>query len=65
MPTRKVVLIEQREAEEAAKLEALREAARVGFEAIERGKYQEFDSGEDLTGYLHELSERAMTKAAK
>lgn len=58
-------LVERREAEDAAKLQALREAARTGFEAIERGGYKEFDSTDDLAGYLHELSEQAIAKAAK
>jgi len=34
-------LIEQREAHEAAKLEALREAARVGFSDLDQGRFQE------------------------
>jgi antitoxin ParD1/3/4 len=58
-------LLEQREAEHAAKLSALREAARIGFEAIERGGYKEFESAEDLTSYLHELSEQVIGKSAK
>jgi antitoxin ParD1/3/4 len=41
-------LVEQREAEDAGKLKALRDAARVGSEALERGEFEEFGSIEDL-----------------
>jgi antitoxin ParD1/3/4 len=54
-------LVEQRKAEDAAKLEALREAARVGLEAIERGEVRRFDSFEKLRAHLDELGEKAIS----
>ncbi len=45
-------LIEQREAEDAAKLVALREAARAGMASIEAGRYREFATPEELNRYL-------------
>src|SRR5437667_12323307 len=48
-------LVEQREAENAAKLEILREAARVGFGAFARGEFKEFDGIEDLDSYMNAL----------
>ena len=41
-------LLEQREAEDAGKLEALRAAARVGVSALDRGEFKEFRDIEDL-----------------
>jgi len=40
--------VEQRAAEDALKLEVLREAADVGFGALDRGEFKEFDSTDDL-----------------
>ena len=40
-------LIEERDAREAAKLEALRAAAQVGIDAIERGDVVAFETFED------------------
>jgi antitoxin ParD1/3/4 len=57
-------LVEQREAEEAAKLEVLREAARVGFGALDRGEFKELDSIGDLRAYLKELSEKVISSTA-
>ncbi len=53
-------LVEQREAEDSAKLTALREAARVGFDAIERGDYKEFSSAGALASYLRDFSDEAL-----
>ena len=41
-------LVEQREAGETAKLEVLREAARIGVAALDRGEFKEFETIEDL-----------------
>ena len=41
-------LIEERDAREAAKLEALRAAAQVGIDAIERGDVVAFETFEEL-----------------
>ncbi len=45
-------LMESRDAEEGARLEALRSAVDAGIEDMVRGDYKEFASGTDLTVYL-------------
>jgi antitoxin ParD1/3/4 len=57
-------LVEQREAEAASKLEALREAARIGAEALDRGEFKHFESFEDLEAYLNDLAEKVISRAA-
>lgn len=54
-------LVEKREAEDATKLKALREAAQIGFAALERGEFKEFDNVADLEGYLDELGEKVIS----
>jgi antitoxin ParD1/3/4 len=58
-------LVEQREAEDATKLEALREAARVGVAALDRGEFKEFENIEDLQAYLNDLSEKVISRTAE
>jgi antitoxin ParD1/3/4 len=58
-------LVEQREAEDAAKLAALREAARIGFAALDRGEFKEFGSVDDLKSYLRDLSEQVIFEAGE
>jgi antitoxin ParD1/3/4 len=58
-------LVEQRVAEDAAKLERLREAARAGFGAIDNGEFKEFGSVDDLQAYLNDLSEKVIPSAAE
>jgi antitoxin ParD1/3/4 len=58
-------LVEQREAEEAAKLEVLREAARFGVAALDRGEFKEFENIQDLQAYLNDLSEKVISRATK
>jgi antitoxin ParD1/3/4 len=58
-------LVEQRDAEDAVKLEALREAAGVGFGALDRGEFKEFDSIADLQAYLNSLSEKVISGAGE
>jgi antitoxin ParD1/3/4 len=57
--------VEQREAEDAAKLDVLREAARVGVAALDRGKFKEFENIEDSQAYLHDLSEKVISTPAQ
>jgi antitoxin ParD1/3/4 len=57
-------MVEQREAEDASKLKALRAAARVGVGALDRGEFKEFGNIEDLQAYLNDLSEKVISKAA-
>lgn len=56
-------LVEQRETEEAAKLDALREAARIGASALDRGEGREFECIEDLQTYLNNLSDKVISNA--
>jgi antitoxin ParD1/3/4 len=58
-------LVEQRAAEDAAKLEVLREAAGVGFGALDRGEFKEFDSIDDLQAYLNGFSEKVISRAGE
>ena len=56
-------LVEQREAEDAAKLEALRAAVQKGIDSIERGDYRDFESFDELGVYLDGIIERVATGA--
>jgi antitoxin ParD1/3/4 len=47
--------------EDAAKLQALREAASVGIAALERGAYKEFADGVGIAPYLTELGDRVIS----
>jgi antitoxin ParD1/3/4 len=58
-------LVEQREAEDAAKLEVLWEAAGVGAAALDRGEFKEFENIEELQVYLNELSDRVISGRAQ
>jgi antitoxin ParD1/3/4 len=58
-------LVEQREAEDAAKLEVLRKAAKAGVDALDRGEYTEFGSFDDLQAYLNGLSEKIISGAGE
>jgi antitoxin ParD1/3/4 len=49
-------LIESREAETAAKLQALRNAVQVGLDDIDAGRYREFADAEALQAHLNELA---------
>ena len=50
-------LIERREAEDAAKMEALRAAAATGMASIEAGAYTEFREPGSLETYLSGISD--------
>lgn len=56
-------LVESREAEDAAKLEALRQAARIGIAAIERGEAHAFAGMDEPTRYLDCLAATAIGEA--
>lgn len=56
-------LVEQREAEDAVKLKALRAAARVGVGALDRGEFKEFGDIEELRAYLNDISDKVISKA--
>jgi antitoxin ParD1/3/4 len=53
-------LVEERESGDVAKLDALRQAVRVGIDALDRGDYKQFDSIDDLEHYLRGLSDRVI-----
>ena len=58
-------LVEQREAEDAAKLKVLRKAVGAGFGALDRGEFEEFDSIDDLQAYLNAVSEKIIAGAGE
>ncbi len=53
-------LVESRAAEEKAKLKALREAAQVGIDDIEAGRYRDFKTFDELDRYLEDVGEAAI-----
>lgn len=53
-------MVEQREAEDASRLEALRSAVRVGIADFEQGRYATFESGAELRGYLASVASKAV-----
>lgn len=57
-------LVKQREAEDATRLKALRDAARVGIAALDRGEFKEFEDIEDLRAYLNDLSDKVISGSA-
>jgi antitoxin ParD1/3/4 len=61
MPPRYVV--ENREMDDAAKLEALRATVNIGIAAIDRGDAKEFPSAAALVDYLKTIAAKA--RAAK
>lgn len=56
-------LVESREAEEAAKLKALREAIQVGIDDMEAGRFVTFDTPEALDRHLSALADAAIDGA--
>lgn len=58
-------LVEQRETEDAGKLEALRAAAGVGVDALDRGEFKEFRNIEDLQAYLNDLSDQLISRTVE
>jgi len=53
-------LIEDREAQDNARLHALREAARVGMADIDAGRFRSFESPAALTRHLTAIADRAI-----
>jgi antitoxin ParD1/3/4 len=58
-------LLEQREAEDRAKLKALRDAAKIGLDDIAAGRFRSFDSEAALRTHLDELTEQAIGRRPK
>lgn len=57
-------LLEQREQEDKAKLEWLRDAGKEGFGAIERGDYVSLNSEKEIKKFLREIREDSSTELA-
>jgi antitoxin ParD1/3/4 len=57
-------LLEQREREDRAKLEWLRQAAREGFDQLDRCEGTEFRSMDDLEAHIDRLGEEASAELA-
>lgn len=57
-------LVETREIEEAAKLDALRAAVDVGLAALDRGEAREFPSADALIDYLRNVGAAARASAS-
>jgi len=55
-------LLEERRSDREARLAALREAAKIGFEAIESGDYRDFDTPEELRDYFASLTREALNE---
>lgn len=58
-------LIEQREAEEAAKLAALRDAAKLGMASIEQGRARTFTDANALKRHLKDVAGKAIRNAKR
>lgn len=56
-------LVEQREAEDAYRLEALRSAVQLGITDIEAGRFKAFDSKGTLRAHLKLITAKAITAA--
>ncbi len=54
-------LIEDREAQDNARLDALREAARVGIADIDAGRFRNFGARGALSLHLSTIAEKAIT----
>jgi antitoxin ParD1/3/4 len=57
-------LVENREVEEATKLETLRAAAQLGVSALDRGEFKEFPNGSALIAYLNKLAAKVASGTA-
>jgi antitoxin ParD1/3/4 len=53
-------LVEQREAEDAYRLEALRSAVQVGIDDIAAGKFKAFEKKESLRAHLKSITDKAI-----
>ena len=56
-------LIEQRDAEDTARLEALRGAVRVGIADFEHGRFTAFDASETLEAHLTSVANKTIAAA--
>jgi len=58
-------LLETRDAEDAAKLAALRAAVQVGIDDMEAGRYRTFESRETIRDYMRNLADAAIARGAQ
>lgn len=58
-------LIEKREAEEAAKLAALREAAQIGIASLEKEPAATFSDAASLRRHLRDVASKAISNAKR
>lgn len=58
-------LLESRVQEEAAKLVALRDAAKIGTDAIERGEFTTLENELDIANVIRQAGERAAARHKK
>lgn len=58
-------LVEREAAQDKARLKALRDAAKVGIEDIEAGRFSSFRSEEALGRHLEELAEAVLNAGAQ
>ena len=56
-------LVEQREAEDAHRLEALRSAVQAGLADVEAGRFKTFDSKASLRAHLKSVTAKAIAAA--
>jgi antitoxin ParD1/3/4 len=56
-------LVERQEAEDKARLEALRQAARVGIEDVEAGRVHDFTSSRELRAHMDSLTQRTLARS--
>ncbi len=54
-------LVEQREAEDAYRLVALRSAVQAGIEDIATGRFKTFENKESLSAHLKSITDKAIT----
>ena len=57
-------MVEQHEAEDASRLEALRTAVKVGMAHFEQGRYATFESGAQLRDHLTSVASNAIEGAS-
>jgi antitoxin ParD1/3/4 len=55
-------MIERRDANEKARLEALRAAVQVGIDDIEAGRFQDFESADALADYLDRMTDDVLAE---
>jgi antitoxin ParD1/3/4 len=56
-------LVERQEAEDKARLKALREAARMGVDDVEAGRVHDFTSSREMRAHLDSLTQRTLARS--